>query len=256
VGSACTTPNQFCTYGGFCGLSVGQNVQCANGHWQLFQSPVGSCALRMCSNATDGGADHPPDTCSQASDCPGGACFLQLDGSKACVEPRATPTLSSCQFAPQGCCAKDADCAQAGSTNGRCLPLIDVKENFCGGAVPTGNACRYDQCRADADCKATAPAGVAVSACVPSGAFNVFNATCLSGACRTHADCTLHAGGKCQVGQAPTHGVCALRNVFFCAYPSDSCGNSDSPACAPGSLCVPNDNLQGRVCGQGPPQYP
>jgi len=203
----------------------------------------------------DGGADHPPDMCSQAADCPGGTCWQQLDGAKACVKPRATPTLGTCQASDPACCLKDADCAQ--QSGGRCLPLLLVKENFCGGAVPFGNACRADQCRTDVDCKAMAPVGATVSTCLPSGALNTFTATCTHGACRTDADCTLHPGGRCQYGQAATHGVCSLRNVLFCAYPSDPCGTPDpAKTCPTGMICVPNDNFQGRQCGQPPPAFP
>jgi hypothetical protein len=49
IGSACSTPQQFCTYGGICAIPVGDNLECLNGHWQPFQSPVGSCALPRCS---------------------------------------------------------------------------------------------------------------------------------------------------------------------------------------------------------------
>jgi hypothetical protein len=256
-GSACTTPQQFCTYGGFCGISVGDDLECVGGVWQRMVSVTGSCALRMCAaGGTDAGADHPADTCGQAGDCQGGTCWLQLDGAKACVQPRATPTLGACQSGQAGCCMKDTDCTQPADSNGRCLPLFDVVENFCGGAVPVGNVCRYDQCKVDADCKATAPAGATVSTCVPSGAFGLYNATCVSGGCRTDGDCTLHAGGRCQYGQAATNGVCALRNVLYCAYPSDPCGNADSSPCTGGMICVPNDNYQGRQCGKAPPAYP
>jgi hypothetical protein len=250
VGSACNVPNQFCTYGGFCSISVGDDLECAGGTWQRMISALGTCALHMC--ASSGG--HPPDKCSGPDNCPGGACWLQLDGSKACVSPRTSPGLMTCQTGDSGCCSKDGDCTQG--SHGRCLPLIDVKENFCGGAVPIGNVCRYDQCATDADCKAGMPAGTTVATCLPSGALNTLDATCAYGVCRTDADCTLHPGGNCQYGQAATHGVCSLRNVLFCAYPSDPCGNASSQPCGSPMICVPNDNLQGRVCGQGPPQYP
>ena len=36
---------------------------------------------------------------------------------------------------------KDGDCTA--QTGGRCLLLRDVKENFCGGACPVGNACLH-----------------------------------------------------------------------------------------------------------------
>jgi hypothetical protein len=259
AGTACATANQFCTYGGLCSISVGENFQCVGGFWQRMISPVGSCALRMCPTTdVDGGAaDHPPDTCTQAADCPGGAaCWQQLDGAKACVKPVATPALGTCQAGDPTCCLKDADCTQP--NNGRCLPLRNVKENFCGGAVPFGNVCHYDQCRTDADCKAQMPAGATVSTCLPSGAFGLFNTTCVYGVCRTDADCGLHPGGRCQYGLAATNGVCSLRNVLFCAYPSDPCqvANNVSTGCTQGKICVPTASYQGRECGAPAPMYP
>ena len=190
VGSACSTPNLFCTYGGQCSISVGDNVECTGGTWQRFVSPVGSCALRMCTaGGTDGGT--PPPTCSMT--CPGGVCWVQLDGSQTCVKPRPAPALDMCQATDTTCCTQDASCTMG--TAGRCLPKRSVAENFCGGAIPFGNVCKYDQCRSDTDCKAMAPAGTTVSACVPSGALNTFDATCVHGVCRTDADTGPGGGG-------------------------------------------------------------
>jgi hypothetical protein len=157
------------------------------------------------------------------------------------------------------CCSKDADCAETGKTDARCLPLIDVEENFCGGAVPAGNVCRYDQCADDADCKAQTPTGATVATCLPSGAFGRYNTACVYGGCRTDADCTKHPGGQCQYGLAATNGVCNLNDVLFCAYPSDPCqtgANGTTTGCANGMICVPNADYQGRECGKPPPAYP
>jgi hypothetical protein len=177
--------------------------------------------------------------------------------------------LSNCMYAPMPCCSKDADCTLAGKSDPRCLPLFDVVKNFCGGAVPTGNVCRYDECSVDSDCVAGKPAGDTVATCLPSGApasgaVNaplLYNSTCVYGICRTNADFTLHPGGRCLYGLAATHGMSNLNYVLFCAYPSDPCqiaSNGSTTGCAPPSpsFCVPNDNLQGRTCGQGPPAYP
>jgi hypothetical protein len=253
AGTACSTANQFCTYGNLCSVSVGDNLECKDGFWQQMISAAGSCIVSMCAEMVI----ENGDTCAQAAGCANGStCWEALDGAKGCVTPVATPMLTTCQTGDTTCCLKDADCTQ--SMNGRCLPLLDVKENFCGGAIPLGNACRYDQCRADADCAAQAPAGATVSACVPSGAFGLYNATCIYGGCRADADCSLHAGGSCQYGQAATNGVCSLRNVFFCAYPSDSCqvANNATTGCPAGKICVPKSNYQGRECGAPPPAYP
>src|SRR5579872_5224073 len=158
-------------------------------------------------------ADGPADTCTNASDCPGGACWQKLDGARACVAPRTAAALESCAAAGVACCTKDADCTEHPAA--RCLRLLDVVENFCGGAAPQGNACRYDVCKTDDDCKAAAPAGATVATCLPSGALNTWFATCAYGACRTDADCTLHPGGQCQYGQAATNGMCNLHNVLY-----------------------------------------
>jgi hypothetical protein len=257
AGTPCSAPNLFCTYGGLCSISVGENLECEDGFWQQMTSPQGSCAIRACpTTGVDAGADHPPDSCGQAATCPGGTCWEGLDGAKACVNPVPTPTLATCQPGDTTCCLKNADCTQ--STNGRCLPLVDVEENFCGGAIPLGNVCRYDQCRTDADCTAQAPAGATISSCVPSGAFGLYNATCIYGGCRTDADCLSHPGGSCKYGEAATNGVCSLRNVLFCAYPSDSCQvtNNATTGCPSGKICVPKSNYQGRECGAPPPEYP
>ncbi len=169
------------------------------------------------------------------------------------MTPVPTPTLSSCQYVQTPCCLADGDCT--GGAGGRCLPLIDVEQNFCGGAYPQGNSCLYDQCATDQDCKANTPAGASVATCLPSGALGVFSATCAYGVCRTDADCTKHPGGSCQYGLAATNGVCSLVDVLFCAYPSDPCGTAGHD-CASPLVCVPNSDYQGRQCGQGPPEYP
>jgi hypothetical protein len=256
IGSACTTSGQFCTYGGICGISVGDDLECQNGQWTRMISATGSCAVRVCPTVNlDGGTDHPPDQCEQDGDCPGGVCWQGLDGSKACVTPAATPLLMGCQNAPTPCCSKDGDCTQSGK--GRCLPLYRVKDNYCGGAIPLGNVCRYDQCKTDVDCRASQPVALPLSACVPSGAFGLYTNTCVRGVCRVDADCAQHPGGRCLYGLAPTNGVCSLLNVFSCAYATDACGDGKTcPADAAGPVCVPKADLQGRECGLPPPMFP
>jgi hypothetical protein len=194
------------------------------------------------------------DLCDKPSDCPGGTCWQRRDGVKDCVEPTPAPTLASCEFTSTPCCTKDGDCTDKAS--GRCLPLRTVQENFCGGAVPQGNVCRYDLCASDADCKAQTPTGATVATCLPSGALGNFFAKCAYGGCRTDADCTKNPGGRCAYGLAASNGVCSLVNVLFCAYPSDPCGEASAPACSAGMVCVPNDDYQGRKCGKAPPMYP
>lgn len=192
------------------------------------------------------------DLCQNASSCPGGACWQRLDGVKECVSPKVTPTLGSCDFAQPPCCTKDGDCT--GGAAGRCLPNLDVVENFCGGAVPQGNVCRYDLCTTDADCTKK-PTGATVGTCLPSGALGTYFARCAYGGCRTSADCTKHPGGVCSYGLGPTNGACSLIDVLFCAYPSDPCGNPGQ-TCPSGMVCAPSADYQGRACNQGPPMYP
>jgi hypothetical protein len=213
-------------YGGFCAIPVGEDQHCVDGFWQWVPSGAGSCLIKTCPVApADAGADHPPDTCAQASDCAGGTCWQQLDGAKACVKPVSTPALSACQAGDTTCCLSDADCAQ--SMNGRCLPSPDEEHRVCGVAMSPGNVCHDDQCRTDADCLARQPGVAPLAACLPSGAFGLFNATCAYGVCRTDADCMLHPGGKCQYGLGVTGGLCSfiygslLQRILSCAYPSD-----------------------------------
>lgn len=196
---------------------------------------------------------RPVDLCQNASSCPGGACWQRLDGVKECVSPKAAMALDSCSFAQQPCCTKDGDCTNG--TAGRCWPNRNVVENFCGGAVPTGNVCRYDLCTTDADCTQK-PAGANVATCLPSGALGTYFAKCAYGGCRTNADCTQHPGGVCSYGLGPTNGACSLVDVLFCAYPSDPCGNPGQNCASPGMVCAPNTDYQGRACAQGPPAYP
>lgn len=47
VGSACSTPDAFCFYGGCAQISIGGNLQCEGGYWQE-RGIAGSCALPSC----------------------------------------------------------------------------------------------------------------------------------------------------------------------------------------------------------------
>jgi len=46
-GDACTMTNKQCSYGGFCGVSVGPSMMCEDGYWRR-GGPTGSCLLRTC----------------------------------------------------------------------------------------------------------------------------------------------------------------------------------------------------------------
>jgi hypothetical protein len=151
------------------------------------------------------------------------------------------------------CCSSDAACT--GGKDGRC---ISNRATYlgCGGAVPTGNSCHYDDCSTDSDCK-SGPAAATVATCVPPGALGVYTATCVYGGCRIDADCTLHAGGKCTYGEQATHGMCDRGYVLFCAYPNDPCAtNMQCQGNPNGIACVPEDNFQGRHCSAPPPAFP
>jgi hypothetical protein len=255
-GTACiTAPLLGCMYSNSCGLSVGDDYQCTEGFWRnTGQDHGGLCAIRTCPvSPADPGTNHPPDTCSQPSDCPGGTCSQQLDGSKTCVKAAVAPapTVNPCPTGDFNCCTKDADCK-----NGRCISDQSVYgTSYCGHPVPDEGACSYDECQTDRDCRARFAGSAAMTACVPSGQFGLFTSTCVNGACRTDADCVLHSGGKCQYGLAATKGDCSNYKVLFCAYPSDPCQVKDNPAttCPGGQICVPADNYQGQVCGLPPP---
>jgi hypothetical protein len=205
--------------------------------------------------ALDSAVDHPADTCTQPSDCLDGTCWLQLNGAKTCIKRPASPTLRMCPQGEPTCCTGDGDCtlaADGGQTDkGRCLP----RTSPCGGAVPIGNICQFDECRTDADCTAKMPAGATVAICAPAGALNHDSAGCVYGGCRTDADCTRSPGGRCSYALADTGGACVVRNVLFCAYPNDPC--TMTGGCSPPAMiCVPSADYQGRRCGKGLPMYP
>jgi hypothetical protein len=52
-GTACATNGQFCTYGGFCGTAVGDDLMCTGNEWQLLPSPPGLCGRPVCGQRLD-----------------------------------------------------------------------------------------------------------------------------------------------------------------------------------------------------------
>jgi hypothetical protein len=198
------------------------------------------------------------DTCAGPADCPGGVCWQRLDGVKECAGPVTIPriNIATCGPGHPECCQSDADCAK--SAGGRCVSYRETDLN-CGGAQPFGNACVYEACHTDSDCRAQMPPGATVSTCVPPGALGFFVSMCIHGGCRTDTDCALHPGGRCLFGLAATHnGMCDLRQVLYCAYPSDPCQPGPDACSGSSSIlrCLPNEDYQGRHCAPGPPQYP
>jgi hypothetical protein len=204
-------------------------------------------------DSSSGGADvesggAPADSCRTDADCPGGACWLNLNGVRACVTAPANVRRTECMASDSSCCTADTQCTQG--AGGRCTARPG---HPCGGATGFGNACVYDTCTSDMDCRTL---GGSVAVCVPPGALSMITAGCVSGACRTNADCKLHPGGQCTYGPAATHnGMCDVRSVFFCAYPSDPCQGLNT-GCQSPLLCLPNENFDGRSCNAPPPMYP
>jgi hypothetical protein len=178
-------------------------------------------------------------------------CWQGLDGTNSCVSPIKDVPTEMCMGFDTACCTANSGCTSG--KGGRCISNLATYLG-CGGAVPTGNTCHYDDCAVDADCK-SAPAMATVSTCVPSGALGEYNATCVYGGCRTNGDCVLHPGGVCTYGEQATHGMCDRGFVFYCAYPSDPC-NGTQDCLSSGLVCAPEDDFQGRHCTQGPPEYP
>lgn len=102
---------------------------------------------------------------------------------------------------PPADCSSDADCTAL--TNGR-----------CNGNSHDGWRCTYDACFTDSDCGPD-------NACQCSGGFRADNNVCVTGNCRTDADC---ATGFC----SPTLGSCGdyVGTVgWFCHTCDDTCVN-------------------------------
>ncbi len=188
-----------------------------------------------------GGADCP-------TGCPDGTCWLELDGSHTCVSP-PEPPRETCDSTTE-CCTMDSECTDG--DGGRCISNIDQYFG-CGGAAPFGNSCYYDQCSSDDDCPTVD--GASVNICVPPGALGRMTSTCVSGGCRTDADCTTGENGRCLFGEARTHGTCDRRLVSYCAYTSDPCQDRNTNCSSP-QICLPDEDYDGRSCGPPPPMYP
>jgi hypothetical protein len=92
--------------------------------------------------------------------------------------------------------------------HGRCLPRTSLPG--CGGAIPEGNVCVYDQCATDADCKAAMPAGAAIATCPPSGALGRVEANLRVRGLPHERRLTKNPGGVCLYDLGPTHGQCVL----------------------------------------------
>lgn len=202
--------------------------------------------------------DAPPSTCSPDAGCgPGETCWLGLNGAHACARytvqpPRPVPSwVSSCEPAdggfagdqpPKDCCTHDDQCTA--QPRGRCVP-----RSHCGGVAGRRSygVCGYNLwCTSDADC---GPRG----ACLPSSPGSAMP-TCVSGACRTSADCTRQPGGQCLTGH--TGGSCGGGyHVLYCSYPGDACQVGGS-GCGDRMRCVPAEDGHGTRCQIDPGQPP
>lgn len=109
----------------------------------------------------------------------------------------------------QGSCKTDDDCKTG--MNGRCQ---------LGGSRVQTNACTYDACFLDTDCKG--------GPCECSESGN----RCLEGNCKTNADCG--AGGAC--GRSNSMGCWGGDASYYCRTKDDSCSSSED--CGGKGQCV------------------
>jgi len=101
-------------------------------------------------------------------------------------------------------CRSHAECTDG--VNGR-----------CGGNGHDGWYCTYDQCTTDSECLAVTMGLPAVCAC--EGGFRSDANVCLTGNCRTDADCP---GQYC----SPSFGSCGAYtgvSSYYCHTPGDEC---------------------------------
>lgn len=167
-------------------------------------------------------ADGGPDAglsgsdCTSSADCGGQPCLeVTPGGFRTCfVDLEAT----SCTGGADACCTS-SDC-----TTGICA-LLPTKP-YCGGIFPGGfNGCVSDECELDGDCGAG-------GLCLPAGVLQRPVRTCIQADCRTDADCTDAAGGRCV---PVTSTCCTGPAALACAYPSDGC-RSDAD-CTGSDVC-------------------
>jgi hypothetical protein len=181
-----------------------------------WKSPAGD---HLCSNFTP--ASYGP---SQGDSCDGGV-----------KDPFGRPP-------PGTCCSEDSHCTAG--PRGRCL-----FNTSCGGvAPPPGRHCDYTGwCTGDAECMG--------GLCIPGAIAGADKPVCLSGSCRTNADCNRKSGGRCQVASAE---FCVGFASLYCSYPDDVCQTGPRGGTCPqgadprGLRCVPNDDGHGTKCVQHP----
>lgn len=224
-------------------LSLGALSACGGG----VDSGTGGTSTTTSSSSGGGGTGGtvPAGDCESDADCDGGKCGEVTPGGYAiCL--RLPPEATMCH-APGGpiddLCCDSSEC----TGGGKCYSSYDVP--YCGGAAPAEyNACFGDACTNDGDCQG---AGV-TQICAPPGAFGQPARACVVAYCKTDADCTARAGGRCAPIAAP---CCATPAGLACVYPGgckdqDDCGNdgmkhceidetSHEGTCAPGPAACP-----------------
>jgi len=195
----------------------------------------------------DNDIPHPRDLCQSDNVCTNGHCRRLPDAPGAvhfCVNDFSIWTQPCVDggMESQPCCSS-SECPPA---DGGPAPICAAFQvGYCGGAMPPpNNVCRYPECSSDSDCGPH-------RACIPSGAFSYFFATCLPAECRIDADCTARTGGSCRpLGL----GQCNRVAGFFCAYQGDVCASDvDCETIESGQRCIPADG--GTACVL-PPEFP
>lgn len=200
-----------------------------------------------------GPVDAPASGCSPAAGCgDAGTCWQTPAGDFQCVWLQARPTSPGGGCFDAGplegpvlgaCCTRDEECT--GKPRGRC-----VYDPNCGGINrPPRRHCDYGGwCTSDRECTS--------GTCTPVDYSGLDVPACLSGPCRTSADCRLGPGGVCMISGAG--GPCGRGySVYFCQYANDICQyarhGSDcppNPSASSGQDCVPNADGQGTHCAQ------
>jgi hypothetical protein len=160
----------------------------------------------------------------------GGSSSSSSGGMRVPAQHRQSDAQCSTPAPPGNCsnstgfagrCSDDSTCT-AGA-NGRCISP--------GGGVPIPCTCTYDECMHDTDCAGEA------CACHGSAFTGGYGNRCVSGNCRTDADCG--AGGYCSPSEVADSCGDSLLG-FFCRTPGDLCvDDSDCPAATGGTPGTP-----------------
>lgn len=138
----------------------------------------------------------------------------------ACATPRPPGNANA---ALGGDCKVDADCTKG--ANGRCTALSGRVQR---------NACTYDECATDADCKS------APCECNENGNF------CAPGTCKLDSECG--AGNYC----LGNRGECGGAKVYHCTSDADTC-TPDAGDCGKDGSCRFSAELGHYACEEKRP---